>query len=77
MLGQVILRDTNTIINGKKAYIIAGVVSLANEEQLKLKGEHQYIITNASFYPSFERDLTEELRGRSIDGALTSPLWRL
>lgn len=77
MLGQIILRDTNTVINGKKAYIIAGVVSLTNEEQQKLKGEHQYIITDASFYPCFERDLTEKLKGMSIDGALTSPLWRL
>lgn len=77
MLGQVILRDTNTVVNGKKAYIIAGIVSLNEEEQLKLKGEHQYIIINVSFYPCFERDLTNELRGQSIDGALTSPLWRL
>lgn len=77
MLGQIIVRKTGTIINGKEAVIIAGVVALNPEEDEKLKTEHQYIITGCDIHPGFEKDLTAELRGETIDGALTSPLWRL
>lgn len=77
MLGQIIVRKTGTIINGKEAVIIAGIVALNPEEDEKLKTEHQYIITGCDVYPGFEKDLTTELYGESIDGALTSPIWRL
>lgn len=77
MLGQIIVRKTGTIINGKEAVIIAGIVALNPEEDEKLKNEHQYIITGCDIYSGFEKDLTAELAGKGIDGALTEPLWRL
>lgn len=77
MLGQVIVRKTGTIINGKEAVIIAGIVALNAEEEEKLKNEHQYIVTGMDVYGAYEKDLTNELVGESIDGALTKPIWRL
>lgn len=77
MLGQIIVRKTGTIINGKEAVIIAGIVALNPEEDEKLKSEHQYIVTGMDIYSAYEKDLTDELCGKSIDGALTEPIWRL
>jgi len=77
MLGQVIVRKTGTIINGKEAVIIAGIVALNPDEEAKLKDEHQYIVTGMDVYSAYEKDLTDELSGESIDGALTKPIWRL
>ena len=77
MLGQIFIRKTGTIINGKEAVIIAGIVSLTDEEQEKFKNEHQYIITGCDTYPAFERDVSSISRGNGIDGILTSPIWKL
>lgn len=77
MLGQVIVRKTGEIINGKEAVIITGIVALNEEENAKLKSEHQYIVTGCNIHPSFSRDLTEELHGKTLDSALTMQIWRL
>ena len=77
ILGQVIFRKTGTIVNGKEAVIITGIVALSEEEQQRLKGEHQYIITGCDIYPAYERDLTETLKGSTLDNALHLPIWKL
>ena len=77
MLGQIVVRKTGTMINGKEAVIIAGIVALDELEHMKLKGEHQYIITGCDIYGGYEKDLTKEMHGMNIDGILQSPVWRL
>ena len=77
MLGQVFIRKTGTIINGKEAVIIAGIVSLSDVENEKLKDEHQYTITSANIMPLTGRNIEHVSRGNGIDGLLTSPIWRL
>lgn len=77
MLGQVFIRKTGTIINGKEAVIIAGIVSLNLKEQEELKSEHQYIITSANLSQLHARDISHISHGNGIDGLLTSPIWRL
>lgn len=77
MLGEIFVRRTGAVINGKEAYIISGIVSLNEVEKAQLKSEHQYIIKGADIHPGFERDLTDFARGKSIDGILTSPIWKL
>ena len=77
MLGQVFIRKTGKIVNGKEAVIIAGIVSLGLKEQEELKSEHQYIITSANLSQLHARDISHISRGNGIDGLLTSPIWRL
>lgn len=77
MFGQVFLRETSTTIQGKKAYIIAGIVALNNTENVAVMGEHQYILQHAELYPGFDVDVSRVTRGNSIDGVLCSPIWNI
>lgn len=77
MFGQIFLRETSTTIQGKKAYIIAGVVALNDTENVNVTGEHQYILQRAEFHPAFNVDVSEWTRGNNIDGVLMSPIWNI
>jgi len=80
--GQVIIRNTIKK-DGKQLVIIAGIIAV--DDSFPLEGEHQYTLVGRNtidgiqltIVKSFSKDLTDEMRGNSIDGILTSPVWRI
>lgn len=75
MLGQVFLRKTGLIVDGKEVVIIAGNVTLSEEESATLQNETQYVISGATL--SHPIDRKEEARGMMIDSILRMPIWRV
>lgn len=77
MLGQIFVRKTGTIINGKEAVIIAGIVTLDDLEKLTIENESQYIIKGADIVVESRVDLKNEAKGQGIDGLFRLPIWKL
>jgi hypothetical protein len=74
MIGQVFVRETGVEKNGKKLYIVAGIVGL-DENDMLLSGETQYTITKMNLQDPVDRTL--EGKGQMIDGLLRSLIWRV
>jgi hypothetical protein len=80
--GQLFIRDTDGKAPGlarpHRLVIVAGILAVPLDSPLK--GEHQYRVCGLTgdtlVVDLHGRDLTEEARGVTIDGLLTSPIWR-
>lgn len=81
--GQVFIRESSKMVNGKKVISFVGVMTLP--EDVALKGEHQYssmmlthdgciclVIDKLS-----GKDLTKEVYGYATGDLLTQPMWKL
>ncbi|WP_206459396.1 hypothetical protein [Anaerovorax sp. IOR16] len=75
MKGQVFIRKTGQMINGKEAVIIAGIVTLDALEDFTIQTETQYTISNATLSEPINR--REEARGNAVDSILRMPIWRV
>lgn len=71
--GQVILRDTGGIREGKKLFMVFGVIGLSKDTNLL--SEHQYTIKHLELLAPIDR--TEITEGDTPDGLLIKPIWRI
>lgn len=71
--GQVILRDTGGIKDGKKVFMVFGVIGLSKDTNIL--NEHQYTINHLNLSAPIDR--TEIARGNTPNGLLTEPIWKI
>lgn len=92
LTGQLIFRDTTkpARVPGYKIMMVCGVISVPNN--WRGKGEHQYCVTDRGvllecidrgdledIHLHFDTgvDLTTKIVGMTLDGLITSPLWKV
>jgi len=75
MTGEVFVRDTNIEKNGKKLFIVVGIISADSIESLTLFGEHQYAVKNLELINPVDRK--ELAKGMGTDNLLREPIWRV
>lgn len=71
--GQVILRDTGGVREGKKVFMVFGIIGLSKDTNLL--SEHQYTVNDLKLSAPIDR--TEIARGNTPDNLLTEPIWRI
>lgn len=83
LTGQIIFRDSDKETDdGYKLMMICGVVKVPKD--FRFQGEHQYTITGCvngnthlQLHVDTEHDLTDKLRGMTLNGMVFSPIWRV
>lgn len=73
MTGQLFLRGPMREINGKKIFMVVGIIG-ANEWE-GLEGETQYTIKNIELVEPVNQE--KLARGKNADNLLTYPMWRI
>lgn len=82
--GQLMVRETNTMIDGRKVVMVFGLLAAAKGEVIDLKGEHQYTISGGDLMGDYHFtlfkdsavDRTNDARGDTPSGLLCLPIWR-
>lgn len=84
--GQIMIRETNQEIDGRKVVMVFGVMAAGKGEVIDLKGEHQYAITGMdvmgdlrfTLIQASETETPDEYnRGATPSQLLCSPIWRI
>ena len=72
--GQLYVRDTGQVINGKRIFMTFGIMAVDEVGALEILNEHQYTAINLNLINPTDRK--QEGRGCSPDGILRMPIWR-
>jgi hypothetical protein len=75
MTGQVVLRETGLVKDGKKVYMVFGVLGIPDDEARAFKGETKYTIQHLELVNP--EDVKKITRGNTPDGLLKYPMWRV
>lgn len=84
--GQLMLRETNQEIDGRKVYTVFGLIAPGKGETLTLEGEHQYDVVGMEVMGDLRLHIVQasaidrtELakRGHTPNQLLCSPIWRI
>ncbi|MNS48791.1 hypothetical protein D3C71_1358890 [compost metagenome] len=73
--GQLFLRGPMSDHNGKKVFMVVGVIGVDEDEAAMIQGESQYTIMNLLL--TNPEDMSEQSIGMNADNLLTSPIWRI
>lgn len=86
LTGQLVFRnvsESDVCRPGYRVMMICGIVAIPDNRpfDMSIKGEHQYVVSGNDniirIHTDSEVDLTEKLRGVSLDGMIKSPIWRV
>jgi hypothetical protein len=75
MYGQMFMRDTGCVSNGKKLFIACGIVALDSLEEMQTQNESIYTLTE--FKISNPVCVKKEATGMGLDQIIQSPFWRV
>ena len=83
--GQLMIRETNAEIDGRKVVMVFGVMAAEKGKTIDLKGEHQYDVVGMDvlgdlrlqIIQASEIDQTEANRGMTPSQLLCCPIWRI
>ena len=84
--GQLMIRETNAVIDGKKIVMVFGVIAAGEGETIDLEGEHQYTVVGMDVMGDLRLQIIqasktvppeEYNKGATPSQLLCSPIWRV